>query len=400
MSSEASGSASASNRSPEREAMGRALDLALRGWGRVAPNPLVGAVVLQGGTVAGEGFHAEFGGPHAEVVALGAAGARARGSTVVVTLEPCAHHGKTPPCTEALIAAGVDRAVAAIRDPEPAARGGDEVLRAEGVAVTFGVLAERAAALNAPFLFAHAQAERPFVALKLATSIDGRIADAHGSSRWVSGEAAREYVQWLRAGFDAIAVGGTTALRDDPQLTVRGPLTPRRPPIRVVFDRRAMLNETADLVKTARAMPTWVMASPDAPAGSRWLLERSGVRVFRPASLAGGARVLRGAGIHSVLGEGGGARGAKLLAEGLVDRLYWVPAPVWLGEGAGPALPGGAGAGVPAAPRWIPVERRAMGPGTLLVLDRRPWLPESGVPSGGATSSRATGGAASGGGTG
>src|SRR6266516_4688448 len=158
MSSEASGSASASNGSPEREAMGRALDLALRGWGRVAPNPLVGAVVLQGGTVAGEGFHAEFGGPHAEVVALGAAGARARGATLVVNLEPCALHGKTPACTEALIAAGVTRVVAAIRDPDRAAlrlpraprdrdrgwrppRGGAEVLRAKGLAVTFGVLA-------------------------------------------------------------------------------------------------------------------------------------------------------------------------------------------------------------------------------------------------------------------
>src|SRR5207302_502455 len=245
MSSEASGSASASNGPPEREAMGRALDLALRGWGRVAPNPLVGAVVLQGGTVAGEGFHAEFGGPHAEVVALAAAGERARGSTVVVTLEPCAHPGKTPPCTEAIVAAGVTRVV------------------------------------------------------------------------------AREYVHCLRAGFDAIAVGGTTALRDDPQLTVRGPVTPRRPPVRVVFDRRAMLNETANLVNTAREKPTWVMASPDAPAGSVALLERSGVRVFRPASLADGLRMLRSAGIHSVLCEGGGALGAKLLAEGLVDRLYW-----------------------------------------------------------------------------
>src|SRR5439155_1631210 len=132
MASEASGSASASNGPPEREAMGRALDLALRGWGRVAPNPLVGAVVLQGGTVAGEGFHAEFGGPHAEVVALAAAGERARGSTVVVTLEPCAHHGKTPPCTEAIVAAGVTRVVAAIRDPDPEARGGAEVLRPTG----------------------------------------------------------------------------------------------------------------------------------------------------------------------------------------------------------------------------------------------------------------------------
>src|SRR3989475_451432 len=338
MSSEASGSASASNGSPEREAMGRALDLALRGWGRVAPNPLVGAVVLQGGTVAGEGFHAEFGGPHAEVVALGAAGARARGATLVVNLEPCAHHGKTPPCTEALIAAGVTRVVAAIRDPDPAARGGAEVLRAKGLAVSFGVLAEAAAALNAPFLFAHQQAERPFVALKLATSIDGRIADARGSSRWASGEAARDHVQWLRAGFDAIAVGGTTALKDDPQLTVRGAVTPRRPPVRVVFDRRAMLNETANLVRTARDAPTWVMASPDAPASSVAQLEGSGVRVFRPTTLRDGLRMLREAGIHSVLCEGGGALGAKLLAEGLVDRLYWVQAPVWLGEGAVPGF--------------------------------------------------------------
>src|SRR5213592_3955819 len=279
MSSEASASGSDSEYNKRAEplpaeqmAMERALDLARRGWGRVAPNPLVGAVVLAGDAVVAAGYHAEFGGPHAEVVALRAAGERARGATLVVNLEPCAHHGKTPPCTEAIIAAGVTRVVAAISDPDPDARGGAEVLRAKGLAVTFGVLAERAAALNAPFLFARAQAERPFVALKLATSIDARIADAHGSSRWVSGEAAREYVHWLRAGFDAIAVGGTTALRDDPQLTVRGPVTPRRPPVRVVFDRRAMLNETANLVNTAREKPTWVMASPDAPAGSVALL--------------------------------------------------------------------------------------------------------------------------------
>src|SRR5881396_2096171 len=377
MSSEASGSASASNGPPEREAMGRALDLALRGWGRVAPNPLVGAVVLQGGTVAGEGFHAEFGGPHAEVVALAAAGAAARGATLVVSLEPCAHHGKTPPCTEAIVAAGVTRVVAAILDPDPEARGGAEVLRATGVSVAMGVLAERAAALNAPFLFARAQAERPFVALKLATSIDARIADAHGSSRWVSGEAAREYVHWLRAGFDAIAVGGTTALRDDPQLTVRGPVTPRRPPVRVVFDRRAMLNLGVRLVSTAREVPTWVMSSLDAPPSSVTQLERSGVRVFRPTTLRDGLRMLREAGIQSLLCEGGGALGARLLADGLVDRLYWVQAPVWLGEGAVPAFPGVPPHPLAAAPRWTPVERRPLGSDTLLVLDRRLCLPES-----------------------
>src|SRR5881398_583283 len=378
MPSEVSAFASDSEAPPaQRAAMERALDLARRGWGRVAPNPLVGAVVLAGDTVVGEGYHAEYGGPHAEVVALEAAGARARGATLVVNLEPCAHHGKTPPCAEAILAAGVARVVAAVSDPDPQARGGAGVLRAKGVIVSVGLLAEAAAALNAPFLFAREQAERPFVALKLATSIDGRIADAAGSSQWVSGEAAREYVHWLRAGFDAIAVGGTTALRDDPQLTVRGPVTPRRPPVRVVFDRRAMLNLGVRLVSTAREVPTWVMSSPDAPAGSVALLERSGVRVFRPASLADGLRMLRSAGIHSVLCEGGGALGAKLLAEGLVDRLYWIQAPVWLGEGAVPAFPGVGAAPLPEAPRWSPVERRAMGPDTLLVLDRRLCLPES-----------------------
>src|SRR3989440_6219963 len=237
----------------ERAAMERALDLARRGWGRVAPNPLVGAVVLAGDDVVAEGYHAESGGPHAEVVALRAAGERARGATLVVNLEPCAHRGKTPPCTDAILAAGVARVVAAISDPDPQAQGGAAVLRAKGVIVSIGLLAEAAAALNAPFLFAREQAERPFVALKLATSIDGRIADAAGSSRWGSGAAAREHVHLPRAGFDAIAVGGTTALRDNPQLTVRGVVTPRRPPVRVVFDRRAMLNLGVQLVSTARA---------------------------------------------------------------------------------------------------------------------------------------------------
>jgi diaminohydroxyphosphoribosylaminopyrimidine deaminase/5-amino-6-(5-phosphoribosylamino)uracil reductase len=357
--------------------MERALDLARRGWGRVAPNPLVGAVVLAGDRVVAEGYHAEYGGPHAEVVALDAAGERAQGATLVVNLEPCAHHGKTPPCTDAITRAGIARVVAAIRDPDPDAQGGAGVLRGRGVTVSIGLFAEAAAALNAPFLFAREQTDRPFVALKLATSIDGRIADAAGSSRWVSGEAAREYVQWLRAGFDAIAVGGTTALRDNPQLTVRGAVTPRKPPVRVVFDRRAMLNQTADLVRTAPDVPTWVMASPDAPPASVALLERSGVRVFRPNLLTDGLRLLREAGIQSVLCEGGGALGARLFADGLVDRLYWVQAPVWLGETAVPAFPGVPAAPLAAAPRWVPVERRDLGSDTLLVLDKRICLPGS-----------------------
>jgi diaminohydroxyphosphoribosylaminopyrimidine deaminase / 5-amino-6-(5-phosphoribosylamino)uracil reductase len=243
--------------------------------------------------------------------------------------------------------------------------------------VEAGLLAAEAAALNAPFLFVRQQPERPFVALKLATSIDARIADAAGRSEWVSGEEAREFVHWLRAGFDAIAVGGTTALKDDPQLTVRGAVTPRRPPIRVVFDRRAMLNPGVRLVRTAREVPTWVVASPQAPVASVALLEQSGVRVFRPGSLSAGLVGLRAAGVHSMLCEGGGALGARLLAEGLVDRLYWIQAPVWLGEGAVPAFPGVPDAPIASAPRWIAVERRPLGVDTLLVLDRTLCLPES-----------------------
>src|SRR2546423_4943185 len=322
MPSEVSAFASDSERPPaERAAMERALDLARRGWGRVAPNPMVGAVILTGDRVVAEGYHAEYGGPHAEVVALQAAGERARGATLVVTLGPCAHHGKTRSCRAAILAAGVARVVAAIPDPDPQARGGAGALRAHGVTVAMGLLAEAGAALNAPFLFAREQAERPFVALKLATSIDGRIADAAGSSQWVSGEAAREHVHWLRAGFDAIAVGGTTALHDNPQLTVRGPVTPRRPPVRVVFDRRAMLNLGVRLVITAREVPTWVMSSLDAPPSSVTQLEQSGVRVVRPPTLRDGLRMLRETGIQSLLCEGGGALGARLLADGLVDRL-------------------------------------------------------------------------------
>jgi len=361
----------------ERDAMARAIELAWRGWGRVAPNPMVGAVVLGDGRVTGEGWHAEFGRPHAEVVALDAAGVKARGSTLVVTLEPCTHQGKTPPCTHAILAAGVRRVVVALRDPNATARGGVEALRREGVEVDVGLRAEEAAAQNAVFLCARQRNDRPFVALKLATSIDGRIADAEGRAQWVSAEAARTWVHWLRAGFDAIAVGGTTALTDNPRLTVRGAITPRRPPVRIVFDRRAMLNVGVHLVASARDVPTWVVASPDAPPTNAAILEANGVRVLRPRDIGEGLTQLRREGIESVLCEGGGALGAKLLADGLVDRLYWVQAPVWLGDAGVPAFPGVPAHPLSEAPRWIPVARQALGPDTLLVLDRRLCLPVS-----------------------
>ena len=207
----------------EREAMVRALDLAWRGWGRVQPNPMVGAVVLRDGDFIGEGWHAEFGERHAEPIALAAAGERARGATLVVTLEPCTHHGKQPPCTDAVLAAGV-RSRRRGRDarPQPGRGGGAAKLAAGGVRRPDRARAGGGRGPERDFLHRYRDASRPFVALKLATSIDGRIADAAGRSRWISGDTAREHVHWLRAGFDAIAVGGRTARQDDPQLTARG----------------------------------------------------------------------------------------------------------------------------------------------------------------------------------
>jgi diaminohydroxyphosphoribosylaminopyrimidine deaminase/5-amino-6-(5-phosphoribosylamino)uracil reductase len=351
----------------EARAMARALELAWRGWGRVPPNPLVGAVVVSGEEIVGEGFHSEFGGPHAEPLALAAAGTRARGATLVVTLEPCAHHGKQPPCTDAVASAGVRRVVAALADPHPRAAGGAAILRQLGVEVTLGPLADEAAAQNAVFLHTQRNSTRPFVALKLATSLDGRIADRDGNSRWISGPEARDWVQWLRAGFDAIAVGAGTARRDDPSLTVRGPLAPRRTPVRVIFSERGDLPASLAVVRTARDTPTMLFAAPEADVLAE--VRASGVEVRSAADLAAALSALRGAGRESVLVEGGGRLAGALLDAGLVDRLYWIQSPLWLGEGV-PAVQGFGGGPLVDAERWRVVERRALGQDTLLVVDR------------------------------
>jgi diaminohydroxyphosphoribosylaminopyrimidine deaminase/5-amino-6-(5-phosphoribosylamino)uracil reductase len=354
----------------ERAAMRRALDLAWRGWGRTHPNPLVGAVALDAGGVAGEGWHAEFGERHAEPLALDAAGPRARGATLVTTLEPCAHRGKQPPCVEAILRAGVRRVVVALPDPNPVAAGGAELLRQAGVPVEIGLERASAEAQNAIFLHGHRHPDRPFVALKLATSLDARIADGEGRSRWISGEEARAYVHWLRAGFDAIAVGGRTAREDDPSLTVRGPVTPRVTPGRVVFDTHADLPPSLGLVRTAADIPTFVVTGPDAPAERVRALERAGLRVLPVAGLEAGLRALRADGIRSVMVEGGGRLAGALLDRGLCDRFYWIQSPLWLGDRGVPAVAGLTTAPIARAERWRTVERRALGEDTLLVLDR------------------------------
>jgi diaminohydroxyphosphoribosylaminopyrimidine deaminase/5-amino-6-(5-phosphoribosylamino)uracil reductase len=355
----------------ERAAMQHALDLAWRGWGRVHPNPLVGAVVLDGGEIAGEGWHAEFGSRHAEPIALEAAGTRARGATLVVTLEPCAHQGKQPPCVDAILRAGIRRVVAALPDANPVAAGGAARLREAGVSVELGLERDAAEAQNAVFLHALGNPERPYVALKLATSLDGRIADFEGRSRWISGSDARGYVHWLRAGFDAIAVGGRTARADDPSLTVRGAITPRVSPSRVIFDAAADLPGSLGLIRSASEAPTFVVTSPQAPASRITALERAGVRVLPAPSLSEGLRALRGAGVGSLLVEGGGRLAGALLGNALCDRFYWIQSPVWLGDRGVPAVAGLPSEPIARAERWRTVERRALGQDTLLVLDRR-----------------------------
>lgn len=357
--------------------MERAQRLAWHGWGRTFPNPMVGAVVLRDGQVVGEGWHAEFGGPHAEVAALDAAGDSAQGATLIVSLEPCAHHGKQPPCTDAILRAGIRRVVAAITDPDPTAAGGAAFLRRAGVEVAMGTGATGACRQNAPFRHRFTASRRPWVALKLATSIDGAIADRSGRSRWVSGTEAREYGQWLRAGFDAIAVGGATARADDPALTVRGSVVPRVPPARVVFAGAEGLPASLQLVRSARELRTIVLTTSE-HTGLAPELGAASVVTAGAASLSEGlVRLREHEGVLSVLVEGGGRLAGALLEAGLVDRLYWIQAPVWLGEGAVPAFRGLLPRPLDAAPRWSVVERRALGEDTLLVLDRESCSPDS-----------------------
>lgn len=350
--------------------MRRALELARRGWGQVSPNPLVGAVVVKDGQAVGEGWHARFGEAHAEVAALAQAGDRARGATVYVTLEPCTHVGKTPPCVDALVAAGVGRVVVATHDPNPEAAGGLASLRAAGIATTSGVEEAAARELLAPFLFSHAS-DRPWVTLKLAVSIDAAIADAAHTCTWLTGPESRAEVHRLRAGHDAVAVGIRTALIDDPVLTVREVALPRVPPVRVVLDRQARLPLDGWLARTAREVPVLVIAAPGAPEVRLQALEAAGVSVRLAEDLPDAMRALRARGIRSLLVEGGAAVAGALLRHALVDRLIIFQAPVVLGEGALGAFSGAPAVAADGAPRLRVVERRTFGDDLMTVFALR-----------------------------
>jgi diaminohydroxyphosphoribosylaminopyrimidine deaminase / 5-amino-6-(5-phosphoribosylamino)uracil reductase len=350
--------------------MRRALELAERGWGRVSPNPLVGAVVVRDGEVVGEGWHGEYGGPHAEVHALRAAGERARGATLYVTLEPCAHHGQTPPCTDAVVAAGVTRLVYACADANPRARGGAAVLRERGVRVDGGVEQLAGRDLIAPFLHAHdpAAPRRPWVELKLALSLDARVADAGGGSTWITGEEARAEVHRLRAGFDAVAVGIGTALADDPLLTARGAVESRVPPARIVFDRRLRLPERGRLLATVREAPVWLVHGRGAEPARQKELASRGATLVPADSLDEALAALRERGVTALLCEGGAALAGSLLRDRAVDRLTLLYAPVLLGAGGRAPFAGVPDAPIAQAHRWRLLRRTAFGADTLISM--------------------------------
>lgn len=306
--------------------MAHALRLAARGMGNTWPNPAVGCVIVRDGHVVGRGWTQPGGRPHAEVRALMQAGASAKGATAYVTLEPCAHHGHTPPCAEALIAAGIARVVTALTDPDPRVSGkGHANLRSAGLAVTEGVLTAEATRLNAGFL-KRVTRGLPFVTLKLAATLDGRTATASGESRWITGPQARRKVHALRMSHDAVMVGAGTALADDPDLTVRD-LGAQRQPVRIVLDRQLRHSPDSRLGRTARDVPVWLIHGPDAPDAARESWEAVGATLLEVAETKGhldldqSLRTVAARGVTRILSEGGSTVAAALVRARLVDDL-------------------------------------------------------------------------------
>jgi diaminohydroxyphosphoribosylaminopyrimidine deaminase/5-amino-6-(5-phosphoribosylamino)uracil reductase len=310
--------------------MRAALGLAGRGIGRVAPNPAVGCILVKDGVVVGRGWTQPGGRPHAETEALRRAGDRAKGATAYVTLEPCAHHGKTPPCADALIAAGVARVVAALEDPDPRVAGrGLKRLAAAGIDVFSGLCAAEAAELNAGFLM-RVRDGRPLVTLKLASSLDGRIATHGGQSQWITGVEARARGHLLRRQNDAVMVGSGTVLADDPELTVRLPGLEQPAPLRIVVDGRLRTPLTAKLVKTAKTVRTLLVTLPKADARRLHVFKECGVEILEvPPDTQGSIdphlmmKALGGLGLTRILVEGGATLAAALLAAKAIDRVAW-----------------------------------------------------------------------------
>ena len=330
----------------DRRFMALALALAGRGLGSVWPNPAVGCVLVQGGHIVGRGWTQPGGRPHAETEALARAGDSAQGATCYVTLEPCAHQGETGPCSQALVEAGIARAVVALEDPDPRVAGrGIAMLEEAGVEVARGCMEDEARALNAGFL-SRVEKGRPHVTLKLASTLDGRIGTRSGDSRWITGPSARARGHLLRAQNDAAMVGAASALADDPALTCRLPGLDDQSPVRVVIDGSARLPTTHALIAGAGDQPTWIVSTQELGGDGRHAAWReAGVEVIEVAaeadgrpSLTAALEALAGRGLTRVLVEGGGRLAAALLGAGLVDRIEWFRAPGAIGGDGVPAL--------------------------------------------------------------
>ncbi len=359
--------------------MAAALTLARRGLGRVWPNPAVGCVIVANGRVVGRGWTQPGGRPHAETMALAQAGDAARGATAYVSLEPCAHHGKTPPCADALITAGVARVVTPMEDPDPRVSGkGVERLRKAGIIVETGLMTAEAEALNCGFLLRQ-RLGRPWVTLKLATSLDGRIATATKESQWITGPAARARVHMMRANHDAILVGSGTIQADDPALTVRLAGLDDRSPVRVVADTHMRLPATSQLARTAAQTPVWLCHG----AGAVGAADLGDV-VPVPTKVDDNGHLdlddmlstLGQRGITRTFCEGGGALAAGLMTKGLVDELIVMNAGVVIG---GDGTPGLSAMGVTAlaqAPRFDLVRAEKIGADTMTV-----WQPQRHKPA-------------------
>lgn len=371
--------------SPERDRryMAAALSLAERGLGTTAPNPSVGCILvderMSPARVLARGATGRGGRPHAEAVALERIGAAARGATAYVTLEPCAHHGETPPCAEALIRAGVSRVVMATDDPDPRVAGrGRAALKAAGITVMAGVLEAEAREINAGF-FLRVREGRPLVTYKVATSLDGRIASHSGASRWITREASRRAGHLLRATHDAIMIGSNTALVDDPDLTCRLEGLEARSPIRIVADSRLRLPLTAKLVREAKRVPTWVLARADTEPTRRRVLEDCGVTVltFESGStesldMSAVLKALGARGLTRVLVEGGAELAATLMRAGLIDRIAWFRGNLVVGGDGIPAVNAFGAERIDDAPRWRRLGGRLFGDDVLDIYAAAP----------------------------
>jgi len=358
--------------------MQAALALARRGLGSVWPNPAVGCVLVKDGRVVGRGWTQPGGRPHGETEALKRAGDAAQGATAYVSLEPCCHWGRTPPCTDALVAAGVARVQMPIEDPDPRVSGqGIARLRAAGVAVEIGLCAEAAAEIDAGF-FLRVRQGRPLVTLKLATTRDGQLATSAGESRWITGELARERAHLLRASHDAVMIGSNTVITDDPLLTCRLPGLDHRSPVRIVLDSRLTVPLTARVVAEARQVPTWFITLRHGDAARREALLQCGVELIEvpatPAHLVDMTIAfleLGRRGLTRVLVEGGSTLAAVLLRAGLVDRLAWFHAPALIGGDGIPAVAGFGLAHLAEAPRFERLSLETVGEDVLETLRRR-----------------------------